>query len=232
MVTGSCVIRETTQTGCPRSRPRISLSIYLYLRDLLRGGQWRWKRSACRTTNVAACGFMCQPVINRAWRLRSMTTAARVWERRSGHAGQRIPDPSAIRGRRRMACKIRRHSWPLRKMPPLADGHFHARAVRQSLCLARGFEVRECARESAQTTVDPAAIPSSAKHIASSALVQARKPRTAIRSAIQRYSDTAITTTFCSRYLYTLGPALRIPDINNMGRDYFGSGGAKKKPRL
>ena len=29
MVTGSCVIRETTQTGCPWSRPRVSLSIYL-----------------------------------------------------------------------------------------------------------------------------------------------------------------------------------------------------------
>ena len=29
LVTGSCVIRETTQTGCPRSRPRVSLSIYL-----------------------------------------------------------------------------------------------------------------------------------------------------------------------------------------------------------
>ena len=134
---------------------------------------------------------MCQPVINRAWRLRSMTTAASVWERRSGHAGQRIPDPSAIRGRRRMACKIRRHSWPLRKMPPLADGHFHARAVRQSLCLARGFEVRECARESAQTTVDPAAIPSSAKHVAPSALVQARKPRYR-DTAGPRYRDTAI----------------------------------------
>ena len=29
LVTGSCVSRETTQTGCPRSRPRVSLSIYL-----------------------------------------------------------------------------------------------------------------------------------------------------------------------------------------------------------
>ena len=29
LVTGSCVIRETTQTGCPWSRPRVSLSIYL-----------------------------------------------------------------------------------------------------------------------------------------------------------------------------------------------------------
>ena len=29
LVTGSCVIRETTQTGCRRSRPRVSLSIYL-----------------------------------------------------------------------------------------------------------------------------------------------------------------------------------------------------------
>ena len=27
MVTGSCVIRETTQTGCPWSRPRVSLSL-------------------------------------------------------------------------------------------------------------------------------------------------------------------------------------------------------------
>ena len=33
LVTGDCVIRETTQTGCPWSRPRVSLSIY-YL-DLL-----------------------------------------------------------------------------------------------------------------------------------------------------------------------------------------------------
>ena len=31
LVTGSCVIRETTQTGCPWSRPRVSLSIYLSL---------------------------------------------------------------------------------------------------------------------------------------------------------------------------------------------------------
>ena len=29
LVTGSCVICETTPTGCPRSRPRVSLSIYL-----------------------------------------------------------------------------------------------------------------------------------------------------------------------------------------------------------
>ena len=29
LVTGSCVIRETTQTGRPWSRPRVSLSIYL-----------------------------------------------------------------------------------------------------------------------------------------------------------------------------------------------------------
>ena len=29
LVTGSCVIRETTQTGCPWSWPRVSLSIYL-----------------------------------------------------------------------------------------------------------------------------------------------------------------------------------------------------------
>jgi hypothetical protein len=28
LVTGSCVICETTPTGCPRSRPRVSLSIY------------------------------------------------------------------------------------------------------------------------------------------------------------------------------------------------------------
>eukprot|EP00964_Phaeocystis_antarctica_P017050 scaffold9393_cov66-Phaeocystis_antarctica.AAC.3 len=28
-VMGSCAIRETTQTGCPWSRPRVSLSIYL-----------------------------------------------------------------------------------------------------------------------------------------------------------------------------------------------------------
>ena len=28
-VTGSCVIRETTQTGCPWSRLRVSLSIYV-----------------------------------------------------------------------------------------------------------------------------------------------------------------------------------------------------------
>ena len=30
LVTGSCVIRETTQAGCPWSRSRVSLSIYLY----------------------------------------------------------------------------------------------------------------------------------------------------------------------------------------------------------
>ena len=30
-VMGSCVIRETTQTGCPWSRPRVSLSIYLFI---------------------------------------------------------------------------------------------------------------------------------------------------------------------------------------------------------
>ena len=29
LVMGSCVICETTQTGCPWSRPRVSLSIYL-----------------------------------------------------------------------------------------------------------------------------------------------------------------------------------------------------------
>ena len=29
LVTGSCVFRETTQTGCPWSWPRVSLSIYL-----------------------------------------------------------------------------------------------------------------------------------------------------------------------------------------------------------
>ena len=29
LVTGSCVIRETTQAGCPWSRPRVALSIYL-----------------------------------------------------------------------------------------------------------------------------------------------------------------------------------------------------------
>ena len=29
LVTGSCVLRETTQTGCPWSRPRVSRSIYL-----------------------------------------------------------------------------------------------------------------------------------------------------------------------------------------------------------
>ena len=34
MVTGSCVIRETTQTGCPWSRPRVSLSIYRSLSSL------------------------------------------------------------------------------------------------------------------------------------------------------------------------------------------------------
>ena len=31
LVTGSCVIRETTQTGCPWARPRVSLSISIYL---------------------------------------------------------------------------------------------------------------------------------------------------------------------------------------------------------
>ena len=38
--TGSCVIRETTQTGCPWSRPRVSLSIYLSIAKLSsqRGG--------------------------------------------------------------------------------------------------------------------------------------------------------------------------------------------------
>ena len=37
---GSCVIRETTQTGCPWSRPRVSLSIYLEI-DLRRLGSGR-----------------------------------------------------------------------------------------------------------------------------------------------------------------------------------------------
>ena len=50
---------------------------------------------------------------------------------------------------------------------------------------------------------DPTPIPSSAKHIASSALVQARKPRTAIPrycdTAILRYCDTAIHPSFPSQ---------------------------------
>ena len=39
-MTGSCVIRETTHTGCPWSRPRVSLSIYLsiYLRTCAKSG--------------------------------------------------------------------------------------------------------------------------------------------------------------------------------------------------
>ena len=31
LVTGSCAICETTPTGCPRSRPCVSLSISIYL---------------------------------------------------------------------------------------------------------------------------------------------------------------------------------------------------------
>ena len=43
LVTGSCVIRETTQTGCPWSRPRVSLSILSMqaweLREMALGGE-------------------------------------------------------------------------------------------------------------------------------------------------------------------------------------------------
>ena len=55
LVTGSCVIRETTHTGCPWSRPRVSLSIYLSRYPNNTFAQFGYKTcSSCHGTSPCA----------------------------------------------------------------------------------------------------------------------------------------------------------------------------------
>ena len=111
LVTGSCVMRETTQIGCPWSRPRVSLSIHLSI--------WVWRvgpgehvsRVVAGPAAVATCitigacmstvATPCLLMMARAWSCRHTT---RVWSTQASTRGRAARPRFGRRGARVSRC--------------------------------------------------------------------------------------------------------------------------------
>eukprot|EP00964_Phaeocystis_antarctica_P020930 scaffold11583_cov54-Phaeocystis_antarctica.AAC.2 len=99
LVTGSCVNRETTQTGCPWSRPRVSLSIYLsihlfYFNTLFCKLGARLDGSSASRPRPGARRWMllCRPALVLALLAQSRLPRCAAITR-SNHAAQQSPPP-------------------------------------------------------------------------------------------------------------------------------------------